>query len=63
MSTVVSNEVPRILIDVRPATPMTVSDLVIHEFDQWSNPKDSMLNGTTCLTYSKQAAFVEAAVL
>jgi hypothetical protein len=30
-----------------------MGDLVITEFDQWTNPRDSMLSGTTICWYSE----------
>jgi|GEM_PF-4074276 len=46
MSVLVTND-PRISV----AEVLTFSNLVITEFDQWTNPKDSMLSGTTICWY------------
>lgn len=46
------------------ASVLTISELVITEFDQWTNPRDSMLSGTT-ITWSsddfRQDDFLEPA--
>lgn len=46
MSVLVTND-PRI----STTRAIAISDLVITEFDQWTNPKDSMLSGTTICWY------------
>jgi hypothetical protein len=35
---------------------LTVTDLVIHEFDQWSNAQDAMLAPTTICTCRQDLA-------
>jgi hypothetical protein len=34
-----------------PGTLVPTATLVIHDFDQWSNPRDSHLPGTTCFSW------------